>query len=188
MNFLIAGVSLWVVAHLIPSLGKGFRQTLIDKFGDGPYRGVFALTVLTSLGLIIFGWRTTPEVYLYVLPTWSRLAGIILMMIAIFLIGASHGKSIVKRFVRHPMLMGVFVWSLSHLLTNGTSRALILFGGLGLWALLEMPLINAREGARGLPLAPGIRSELIVLAISAVVFIALLYLHPYFSGVSPMPM
>lgn len=188
MNFLIAGVSLWVIAHLIPTLGAGFRQTLIDKLGDGPYRGVFALTILTSLGLIVVGWRATPEEYLYVLPVWSRTAGITLMMIAIFLISASHGKTIVKRFVRHPMLMGVFVWSMSHLLTNGTSRALILFGGLGLWALIEMSLISAREGARELPQAPGLRSELIVLSISAVVFIGLLFLHPYFAGVSPLPM
>lgn len=188
MNFLIAGVSLWIVAHLIPTLGAGFRQALIDKLGDGPYRGLFALIVLSSLGLIVYGWRMTPEEYLYVLPAWTRLAGFVLMMIAIFLIGASHGKTIVKRFIRHPMLMGVFVWSLSHLLTNGTSRALILFGGLGLWALIEMPLINAREGARELPQAPGLRSEIIVLAISAVVFIGLLFLHPYFAGVSPMPM
>lgn len=188
MGFLIAGVSLWVIAHLIPTLARGFRQALIDKLGDGPYRGVFALTVLASVVLIVYGWRMTPEEYLYVLPAWSRLAGFILMMIAIFLIGASHGKSIVKRFIRHPMLMGVFVWSLSHLLTNGTSRALILFGGLGIWALIEMPLISAREGARELPPAPGLRSELIVLTISAVVFVGLIFLHPYIAGVSPLPM
>ena len=169
MTFLIAGVLLWVAAHLIPTLATGLRQGLIDKLGDGPYRGIFTLIVLTSLGLIVFGWRMTPEEYLYVLPLWSRHAGFVLMMISIYLFAVSHGKSVVKSFVRHPMLMAVFLWSLNHLLTNGTTRALILFGGLGLWALIEMPLINAREGARELPPAPGLKSELIVLAISTVV-------------------
>ena len=77
------------------------------------------------------------------------------MFISFVLFGARTTKTAIKRLVRHPMLMGVFVWSLSHLLTNGTTRALILFGGLGVWALIEMPLINAREGARELPESPG---------------------------------
>ena len=187
MTFLIAGVSLWVIAHLIPSLGAGLRKQLIDKLGAGPYRGLFTLIVFASLGLIIFGWRSTPEEYLYVLPAWSRSVGFVLMLIAIFLFGVSHGKSVVKRIVRHPMLMGVFIWSLSHLLMNGTTRALVLFGGLGIWALIEMPLINVREGSSELPQAPGMRSELIGVAISAVVFAVLLFLHPYFAGVSPLP-
>jgi len=183
MNFLLAGVSLWIIAHFIPSLGAGFRKNLIEKLGAGPYRGLFTLTVLMSLGLIIAGWRATPEIYLYYLPAWSRSAGFALMLIAVFLFGVSHGNSVVKRFIRHPMLMGVVVWSVSHLLTNGTTRALVLFGGLGIWALIQMLLINTREGNRELPQAPGIKKELIGFAISAVVFSVLLFLHPYFTGI-----
>lgn len=187
MNVLIAGVVLWTVAHLMPTLAAGFRQGLIDKLGAGPYRGVFALTVLASLVLIVFGWRATPEQYLYVLPAWTRSLSFILMMISVFLLGAANSKTAIKRYLRHPMLLGVFVWSLSHLLTNGTTRAVVLFGGLGLWALLEIPLINSRDGAREIPAAPGMKSELIGIAITAAVFVLLLFLHPYFAGVSPMP-
>ncbi len=183
MNFLIAGVSLWIIAHFIPSLAAGFRKRLIEKLGAGPYRGMFTLIVVASLGLIIAGWRATPEVYLYHLPASSRSAGFVLMLIAVFLFGVSHGNSVVKRLIRHPMLMGVVFWSVSHLLTNGTTRALVLFGGLGIWALVQMPLINARKGSRELPQAPGIKTELIGIAISAAVFSVLLFLHPYFAGV-----
>lgn len=76
---------------------------------------------------------------------------------------------------------------MSHLITNGSTRALVLFGGLGVWALIEMPLINARDGAYAKPEAPGLKAELIGLAITAVIFIVALFLHPYFAGVTPIP-
>jgi hypothetical protein len=85
------------------------------------------------------------------------------------------------------MLMGVFVWAVSHLLMNGTTRALVLFGGLGLWALLEMPLINRREGEYIKPDAPDFSGELKGVFISGFIFIVVLILHPYFAGVTPFP-
>lgn len=188
MNLLIAGVLLWTLGHFSPAIAPGFRQGLIDKLGSGPYRGLFALVIVAALVLIVLGWRSTPETYLYVLPAWSRQLGFGLMVISFVLFGAAHGKSIIKRFVRHPMLMAVFVWSLSHLITNGTSRALILFGALGLWALIEMPLLNARKGAWARPEAPAMIVELKGLIISAIIFVVALWLHPYFAGVAPLPM
>lgn len=187
MNLLIAGVVLWFVTHLLPSIAPAFRQRLIERLGNGPYRGVFALTIVAALTLIVTGWRTTPEMYLYILPAWSRHVGIALMILSFVLIGAAQYKTIIKRFVRHPMLMGVFVWSVSHLLTNGTTRALILFGGLGIWALIEMPLISARDASYTKPVAPGLALELRGLAISAIIFVIVIFLHPYFAGVSPLP-
>jgi len=188
MNLLIAGVLLWTIGHLFPSFAPGVRQNLIDKLGAGPYRGVFSLVIVSALVLIVLGWRSTSEEYLYVLPVWSRQLGFVLMYFSVFLLGAAHGKSLIKRYIRHPMLMGVFVWSVSHLLTNGTTRSLILFGALGLWALIEMPLINARNRDWVRPEATPLAGELKGLVISAVVFAVLIWLHPYFAGVSPIPM
>jgi len=83
--------------------------------------------------------------------------------------------------------MGVILWAVSHLLTNGTGRALVLFGGLGLWAQIEIPLINRREVDYVKPEAPGAKKELMGIIISAVIFVVTLSLHPYFAGVSPLP-
>ena len=41
----------------------------------------------------------------------------------------------VKRLLRHPQLTGVALWGIGHLLANGESRSIILFGGLGAWAI-----------------------------------------------------
>jgi len=187
MTLLITGVLLWTVIHLIPSAVRPIRQGLVDKMGEKPYRGLFALLIFGSLTLIILGWRSTPEVAVYATPAWSKTGGFILMIVSFVLIGAAQYQSGIKRFVRHPMLAGVFIWSLSHLLTNGTTRALILFGGLGIWALIEILLINAREGDYVKPAARGLGGELRGVFISAAFFAIALFLHPYFAGVTPFP-
>ena len=187
MNLLIAGVVLWCGVHLMPSLAAGFKQGLVGKLGSNGYRGAFSLAIQASLVLIVFGWRSTPEDYLYVLPSWSRPAGLVLMMISFVLLGAAQYKTVIRRFISHPMLTGVVAWSVSHLLTNGTTRAWVLFGSLGLWAALEILLINRRDGAPEPMLSPGLGAELRGLAISAVIFVIAFFLHPYFAGVPILP-
>tara|TARA_R110002096_G_scaffold29497_12_gene88782 strand:+ start:21334 stop:21900 length:567 start_codon:yes stop_codon:yes gene_type:complete len=183
MSLLIIGVVLWCSVHLIPSLATGLKQGLVGTLGKKGYRGVFSLAILASLVLIVMGWRSSPEVYIYALPAWSRPAGLVLMMISFALLGAAHYKTGIRRFISHPMLAGVVAWSVSHLLTNGTMRAWVLFGGLGLWAALEIVLINRRDGAPEPVVSPGPGAELGGLAISAVIFAIAFFLHPYFAGV-----
>jgi uncharacterized membrane protein len=186
MTILMVGILLWVVVHLVPSVAPPLKKSLLDKFGPKSYRGVFTLAIFASLTLIVLGWRATPEEYLYVLPQWATIAGVILMIAAFILIGAAQYPSLIRRHLRHPMLTGVALWAASHLLTNGTTRALVLFGGLGLWALIEILLINKRDGAFIKPEAPGYGAELKGVFISGIIFIVVLLLHPYFAGVTPL--
>jgi uncharacterized membrane protein len=103
------------------------------------------------------------------------------------MIGAAYHPSSIKRFVRHPMLLGTAIWALSHLLTSGTSRGLVLFGGIGLWALIEILLINRRDGAYTKPEAPKFSEELKGMFVSAGILLLILFLHPFFTGVTPYP-
>ncbi len=187
MTWLILGVTLWSVVHFVPTLAQPLRHRLIAQWGDGRYRAAFSIVVLFAIALIVVGWRSTPQVTLYQLPAWSGPIGFLLMITAFVLFGSAHHDTIIKRVIRHPQLMSMVVWSVSHLITNGSTRALVLFGGLGLWAIVEMPLINAREGEYKKPEAPGFKMELKGLAISAAIFVVALLLHPYFAGVAPIP-
>jgi uncharacterized membrane protein len=187
MTLLIAGVLTWSVVHLVPAIAPSLRQSLVGSLGEKGYKGLFALLVFGGLVLIVLGWRSTPEEYLYVLPPWSRTVGFVLMIVAFLLLGATHHPTRIKRWIRHPMLTGVFVWSASHLLMNGTIRAMVLFGGLGLWSLLEIMLINRRDGLYIKPDVPKLSEELRGFFISGIIFGVVLFLHPYFAGVTPFP-
>lgn len=184
MSLLIAGIAAWFVVHLMPALAPDFRQGLIDKMGSKPYRGLFALAVLASLAIIVFGWRSIPEETLYRLPEWAGVVTLLLMVAAIILIGAANYQTGIRRFIRHPMLTGVILWSVGHLLSNGTTRALVLFGSLGIWAILEIILINRRDGEYVKPISPGFSGELKGVFISGILFGVVYYLHPYYSGVT----
>lgn len=187
MIWLILGVGLWSAVHFIPTIGIALKSRLKHSVGENGYKIGFSLLVVLSVVLMVVGWRATEPSALYVPADWSGPAAMVLMVVGFILFGAAQHPSRIKRFIRHPQLTGLIVWSVAHLLSNGDSRSVILFGGIGLWALLEMPLINARDGKWVKPDSPSIGIELRGLAISLAIFAVALILHPYFAGVSPMP-
>ena len=63
----------------------------------------------------------------------------------------------------------------------------MLFGGIGLWAAVEMGLLNRRDGAWERPEPLPLAAELKPLIGAAVAFAILFLLHPYIAGVSPLP-
>ena len=187
MIWLCIGVLLWMAVHFIPSGARGLRDMLVARIGENPYKGVFSLAIVLSIVLMVVGWRSaTPEI-VYRPPTWGTPVTSVLMLISILLFGAANQPTRIKRYLRHPMLTGMALWSLSHLISNGDSRSLVLFGGLGLWALIEMPLINRRQGKWVRPYGPALSVEVRGILISVVIFFVLVFLHSYFAGVSPFP-
>ena len=187
MMWLCLGVFLFVMMHFIPGLAPGLRNSLIQRIGETPYKGIFALALILSIVFMVIGWRSTTPELVYLPPSWGTPLTSVLMLASVMLFGAAQQPTRIKRYVRHPQLTGMAVWSGSHLLSNGDSRSLVLFGGLGIWALIEMLLINRREGPWQRPYGPALSVEVRGIVISAVVFFVLVYLHPYFAGVSPIP-
>lgn len=185
MTLLMLGVLLWATVHFIPSRGQSLRQGMIAKLGEGGYKGLFSLALIAALAMIIIGWRSIEEpAYYYFLPAWSRHVGMLLVLVAFFLFAASNRPTRIRRMVRHPQLCGVLVWALAHLLMNGDSRSIVLFGGLGLWAILEIISINARDGEWNKPDAPGWGAEVIGAVITLAVFVGVAFAHPWIAGVA----
>ncbi|MGB0867321.1 MAG: NnrU family protein [Granulosicoccaceae bacterium] len=182
MLLITLGLLLWAGVHFIPSAAIPLKQKWSERLGPNGYQGSFALLIVLSIVLIVIGWRSTVPEVLYVLPPFTRHLAMLIMLIAFILMGASHAKTRIKQYVRHPQLTGVVVWAFGHLLANGDSRSLLLFGGLGIWALINMQTINKRDGEWVKPDIPPIGVELRGLAISLVVYVVVVFLHPWISG------
>jgi len=187
MKLLIAGLTVWSLVHLVPAVAIPWKQKLTGLLGENGYKLAFTVLILASLALIVFGWRSSVPTTLYVLPPATRSLSFLLILIAFILFGASNYPTRIKSFVRHPQLTGVAIWALAHLLLNGDSRSLLLFGWLGIWALLEIIFINRRDGDWIKPAPPGWVREFRGLAISLVVMVVVIMLHPYFAGVPIHP-
>lgn len=184
MAFLIIGLLVWSVVHFIPSIGIQLKTAFIGKYGEGIYKGVFSLLIVLSLALIVVGWRGATPQQLYSLPEFVKPIAFILLFVGFILFGATPCKTRIKRLIRHPQMVSVILWSIAHLLVNGDSRSVILFGTLGIWAVLEIIFINKREeGAWQKPDAPSWAQEAKCLAIGTAIFIVASLLHPYIAGV-----
>ena len=123
MNMIIAGVLIWSIVHLMKSVTPGLRGSIQGAIGEGPHKGLVAILILTSVGLMIFGWRSTNAEFVYDAPTWGRHLNMLLMLVAVYLIAIAQGKSRIKQWIRHPMLTGVLIWAIGHLLANGDNKS-----------------------------------------------------------------
>lgn len=140
MFLLILGVLLWSGTHLFKRLAPGARASFGDK-GRGP----IAIALVVALVLMIVGYRMSGTTDLYALPSFMRHINNLLMLVAVFLLALGHSKSRLRGKMRHPMLTSVIVWGVAHLLVNSDAASLVLFGGMIIWAFVEMALINRAD-------------------------------------------
>ena len=182
MILLVIGVLLFATAHAMPAVDTGLRRQSIARFGADGHRGVFSLVVLISIAAIVIGWRSTEPTFVYTPPTWGRVAANLGMVLAFFLFVASGAPSNMKRVLRHPQLLSVVIWSACHLLANGETRSIVLFGGLGLWAIGMMPLLDRRDGEWVRPEPRPVAGDVATVAIAAVVFFGVRWAHPWVTG------
>lgn len=182
METLLLGLFVWSFVHFIPSLAQPVKKAWINAMGDTGYKITFSLTVVLSLVLIVYGWRHTVPIHIYD-PVVAKSFAIALMVVSFLLFGAAKHPSIINSWIRHPQLTGLILWSTAHLLANGDSRSVTLFGCLGVWAILEIIFISRREGEwvkKPIPTGP---QQLKGIAISLVIFVVAAVIHPYIAGV-----
>ena len=185
MALLIAGLLLFTIVHLLPAASPGTRAQLVDKLGNNTYRGLFSAVVLASLVVVVFGWKAATPTVVYAPPVGGGPVISALVFFAFVLFVASKARTNYRRLIRHPQMMAVILWSVSHLLVNGDSRSVVLFGVLGIWAVLEMVLCNKRDGAWQKPDVVPFSADMIVAVIAGVAFAIFFYLHKALFGVLP---
>lgn len=185
MTLLILGLVLWYAAHLFKRVAPDMRAAMQTRMGDGS-KGVMAVIILCSIVLMVFGYKATDFTPVYDPPSWAVHLNNLLMLVAIALFGAGNSKGRARSLMRHPMLTGMLVWAVAHLLVNGDQASLVLFGGLGIWAIMTMVLINAADGPWERP-APGpAKGDVKLLIITLVLFAVFAGIHGLV-GPSPFP-
>jgi len=187
MTWLVVGVSAFCVIHLFPAALPGCHDQLEKKLGENPYRGIFSLFIIGSLILIVVGWKSAVPTAVYQPPMGPGVVSSLLILIGFVLFVAAQVPGNLKRLIRHPQMTGTLCWGVAHLLTNGDSRSLTLFGGLTAWAVLEILLINRRDGSWKKPAAAPVRLDIITVVIAIVAFAAVAYFHASLFGVAPVP-
>lgn len=191
MLVLILGLLIFLASHSVRIFGEGWRQGMVARLGEGPWKGIYSLVSLLSIVLIVWGYglaRLDPVV-LWNPPVWSKHIAVTLnlvafVLLAVFLVPSGR----IKARLGHPMLLSVKVWAFAHLLANGTLADLLLFGSLLVWAVVDFAASRRRDRRNGtVRIAGPARNDAIAVALGVVLWAALVWrVHYWLIGVSPL--
>lgn len=179
MVLLIFGLVLFLGIHILP-MSPSLKESVRARIGESSYK--LAFSILSGLGLVLivigFGQLrgSGQDVQLWSPPSWSRYVAFVLMLPAFILIVAAYVPSRIREFAGgHPMLLGVILWALAHLIANGNLAGLLLFGSFLVWASADR--ISAGKRAALGPLgrkAGNMTGDTIAVVIGCVVYALML--------------
>lgn len=185
--FLLAGILIWSLVHLMKAVTPELRNRMADRLGEHVYKSLYSLSLVGAIVLMVMGWKASSPMLVYELPAGFRHVTMSLMWLALILFICASLPNDFKRILRHPQLTAVIIWAFAHLLSNGDTRSLWMFGGMLVWAHLEIIFINRRDGARQKPEPVGVGRTFIPVIIGTVLTGILLWAHPWLSGVAILP-
>lgn len=152
MTWLVLGLVIFLGVHSVRIVADGWRTSMRERLGEPAWKGLYTLLSIAGFSLIVWGFgqtRLQPEV-LWVPPVAMRHVAALLVLIAfIFLAAAYVPGNAIKARLHHPMILGVKVWALAHLLANGKLADVVLFGAFLVWAILDFRSARQRDRAAG---------------------------------------
>jgi uncharacterized membrane protein len=184
---MILGLAVFLGGHVFVTMREQ-RAAAIARLGEWPYKALFSLVALVGILLIGYGfgaYRATGWIAVWQPPPWTRHVTVALVWPAIICVVAAYIPGNIKRVLKHPMLVGVKLWAVAHLIANGDLGSIILFGSILAWAVYDRITLKRRTdpGAPPIPLG-GVRNDIIAVVVGTLLYLALgLWFHPYVIGV-----
>lgn len=190
MTILLLGLLVFLGTHSVRIVADDWRTRQVARIGLMPWKGAYAAASLVGFVLIVWGYaqaRLDPVV-LWVPPLWGRHLASLLTLPAFILIAAAYVPGTrMRAAIGHPMLAGVKLWALAHLLSNGSLADVVLFGSFLVWAVVDFAASRRRDRAAGTQLRAGsLRGDAIAVVVGGVAwFVFARHLHATLIGVQP---
>ncbi|MBX9712018.1 MAG: NnrU family protein [Xanthobacteraceae bacterium] len=184
---LILGLALFLGVHVLTTR-RQTRAALFVRLGEGGYKALYSLAALAGIVLIAKGfsiYRATEWIDVWYPPKAFRHITLALMLPAIILVVAAYIRGHIYTKLKHPMLAGVKLWAVAHLLANGDLGSIILFGSVLAWAVYDRISLKHREDTDSPPVpVGGFGNDAIAVGVGFVAYLALAFVfHPLVIGV-----
>ena len=153
----------WIGIHIGIS-GTRLRGQIVQRIGEGPFRGIFSVVSIATLVVLVRAWSIAPTALLWVPPNWLRWLLVLAMLPAFLLFTASLSRQNptmvgspgtalspprgIVRITRHPMLWSFAIWAAVHVIGNGDTASVVFFATFLVTALAGMPSIDAKMARR----------------------------------------
>ncbi len=182
MSLFVSGLVLFFVLHFATATPP-IRQRLVKIGGENAWRGVMTLGALAAFVMIGLGWKAAPNTPLFAPSAFAIEWAPVFVFTAfiLFVIGGGNLKGYIKRTLHHPMLLGVILWSGTHLLATGSLRANLLFGSFlafSVYALCSLWFAGKRA-----TFVPALKWDVIGIVIGLIVATGVLHSHQWLYGV-----
>ena len=224
IEFLTA-LGVFLLSHTIPARSS-LRQRLTAAMGERWYLLLYSMLSIALLVWLISAALRAPFVPLWNLAPWQYGVPIALMLPASMLlmgglfapnplsISLSRASFDPARpglvgITRHPLPWAFALWSFAHLFPNGDLVSVILFGGLTLFSLAGMELLDRRKRQAIGDNWPGLAAQTSIIPFAALatgrasacwstgallktiaggvaLYLVLIRLHPILIGVDPL--
>jgi uncharacterized membrane protein len=160
MACLVLASAAFVGTHFL--LSHPLRRPLVERVGEGPFRGIYSLVALVTFGAMIWTYhRIGRQPPLWSVGEGGWVVATILMWIGSILFagsfvgnpalpgapgpkGAPRG---VLAITRHPMMWGFALWAIVHMIVVGTPKALVLDGTILFLALAGSAMQDRKKQA-----------------------------------------
>ncbi len=185
---LVLGLVFFFGMHSMSIVALPLRDKLALKSEIG-WKLIYGVVSLIGLILMLRGYaelRLAPTI-LYVAPVWLYHVAAVILLPTFVLFLAPYFPGRISSATKHPQLVAVKIWAVSHLLVNGTLADMLLFGSFLLWAVADRISMKSRV-ARPIPGAPESRANDIVLVVVGLTLYAatVFWLHEMLFGVRPL--
>jgi uncharacterized membrane protein len=157
MTMLLVASVAFLATHFVTS--TPLRPALVRAMGEWPYRGVYSLVALITLGWMIWAYAQTPRDVIF--SGW-RNAPYLVMPVVFILIACGYWRNptmvgadkLLKsedpargmiRITRHPLMWGIMLWAAAHIAARGDTRSLAFFGAFLVLAGVGTLLMDARK-------------------------------------------
>lgn len=187
MTTLLLGILLFFATHSVRIVAEPWRVRQIARFGEGRWKVAYSVLSLLGLGLIAAGFAdTTTAAPLWSPPSWTRhLAAAMTLPAFVLVVAAYLPGSRLRAALGHPMLAGIQLWALAHLLANGRPGDVLLFGCFTAWSVAAFVAARRRDritGRAALRVRPGRDLAVLAAGLAAWALFAR-YGHPLLIGV-----
>lgn len=191
MAILILGLVLFLGVHSTRIVSDGWRSAMVARLGLNRWKGIHSAISIAGFALVVWGYGLArpAAVPLWSPPAWTAQLAALLTVPAFILLAATYvPRNQIQAALHHPMVLGVQLWALAHLLANGTQLDALLFGAFLVWALLSYFAARRRDRAEGHTYPAGRPAmTLVAVAVGAGLWAAFaLWLHERWIGVAPL--
>ena len=190
MTILILSLIVFLCTHSVRIFADQWRSAQVARLGPRAWKGLYALVSIASFLVLIWGYGLAhaQPVVLYSPPPWLRHLAALLTIPAFVLIAAAYVPGTrIKARIGHPMVAGVKLWALAHLLANGTLADVVLFGSFLAWAIADFVASRRRDRAAGTVYTIGpVSRDLTAVVVGSVAWaVFAFWLHGPLIGVRP---